>query len=114
MRQIDSSFLVFSVVVHGRSLLMECFVFFKPVNARVLSLLNSVKYDSSLISFSAPWQVNSFLISANYFSYAVTVFILKKIVFGFAGTVSKISELFSHAATVFFPELILHKYSVEG
>ena len=26
----------------------------KPVNARVLGLLNSVKYDSSLISFSAP------------------------------------------------------------
>ena len=47
---------------------------------------NSVKYDSSLISFwrglfrvkskpfSAPWQVNSFLISANYLIYAVTVF----------------------------------------
>ena len=30
------------------------------VCARDLSLLNSVKYDSSLISFSAPWQVNSF------------------------------------------------------
>ena len=26
----------------------------------------------------------------------------------------KFSELFSYAATVFFPELILHKYSVEG
>ena len=45
--------------VHG----VLCLV--KPVNARFLSLLNSVKYDSSLISFSAPWQVNSFLISAN-------------------------------------------------
>ena len=41
------------------------------VCARDLSLLNSVKYDSSLISFSAPWQVNSFLISANYLFYAV-------------------------------------------
>ena len=40
--------------VHG----VLCLV--KPVNARFLSLLNSVKYDSSLISFSAPWQVNSF------------------------------------------------------
>ena len=31
-----------------------------PVCARDLCLLNSVKYDSSLISFSASWQVNSF------------------------------------------------------
>ena len=31
-----------------------------PVKARFLHLLNRVKYDSSLISFSAPWQVNSF------------------------------------------------------
>ena len=62
--------------VHG----VLCLV--KPVNARFLSLLNSVKYDSSLISFSAPWQVNSFLISANYLFYAVTVlFFLKKIFF---------------------------------
>ena len=30
--------------------------------------------------------------------------------FGSAVTVSKFSELLSHAATVFFPELILHKY----
>ena len=36
-----------------------------PFCARHLSLLNSVKHDSSLISFSAPWQVNSFLISEN-------------------------------------------------
>ena len=33
---------------------------------------------------------------------------------GYAVTVSKFSELFSYAATVFFSELILHKYSVEG
>ena len=46
-----------------------------PVNDRVFSLLNSVKYDSSLISFSAPWQVYSTLIYANYLFYAVTVFI---------------------------------------
>ena len=31
-----------------------------PVNARFLRLLNSVKYDCSLISFSAFWPVNSF------------------------------------------------------
>ena len=53
------------------------------VCARVLSLLNSVKYDSSLISFSAPWQVNSFFniceifilcsYSLHFFGYAVTV-----------------------------------------
>ena len=46
-----------------------------PVCARDLCLLNSVKYDSSLISFSASWQVNNFLISANYLFYAGTVFI---------------------------------------
>ena len=40
--------------VHG----VLCLV--KPVNVRFFSLLNSVKYDSSLISFSAPWQVNGF------------------------------------------------------
>ena len=38
----------------------EVFCLVKPVNAPFLSLLNSVEYDSSLISFSAPWQVNSF------------------------------------------------------
>ena len=46
-----------------------------PVCARDFSLQNSVKYDSSLISFSAPWPVNSFLLSVNLFFYAVTVFI---------------------------------------
>ena len=45
-----------------------------PVNDRVLSLLNRVKYECSLISFSASWLVNSFLVSANYLIYAVTVF----------------------------------------
>ena len=35
------------------------------VCARDLSFLNSVKYDSSLFSFSVPWPVNSFLISEN-------------------------------------------------
>ena len=45
-----------------------------PVNHRVFSLLHRFKYDCSLISFSASWLVNSFLISANYFFYAVTSF----------------------------------------
>ena len=39
------------------------------------------------------------------------IFFLKKI--GYAVTVSNFSELFSYAATVFFPELVLHKCSVE-
>ena len=56
---------IFSVVVHGRSLFMECFCLVKPVKVRFLCLLNSVKYDSSLISFSCTWQVDSFSISAN-------------------------------------------------
>ena len=45
-----------------------------------LCLLNRVKYDSSLISFSASWPVNSFLISANYLIHAVTVFNFFRIV----------------------------------
>ena len=66
-----------------------------------LCLLNRVKHDSSLISFSASWRVNSFLISANCLIHAVTV--------------SKFSELFSCAVTVFFlPAFFLHKYPVEG
>ena len=71
-----------------------------PVNDRVFSLLNGVKYDCSVFSFSASWPVNSFFISANCLIRAVTVFNFPK--------------LFSGAATVFLPELILHKYSVEG
>ena len=36
-----------------------------PVNDRVFSLLNRVKYDCSLTSSSASWPVNSFLLSGN-------------------------------------------------
>ena len=78
--------------VHG----VVCLV--KPVNARFLSLVSSVKYDSSLISFSGPWQVNSFfeyLRINNLFSYSFHFF-------DFAVTVSKFSESFSCGATVFF------------
>ena len=45
-----------------------------PVCARDLCLLNSVKYDLFLISFSASWPVHSFFNSANYLFYAVAVF----------------------------------------
>ena len=57
-------------------------------------LLNTVKYDSSLISFSALWQVNSFLISANYLFYAVTVFFFLWFL--------RLCSYSSYAATVFF------------
>ena len=66
-----------------------------------LCLLKRVKYDSSLISFSASWPVNSFSISVNDLFYAVTVLFFKNF-FGYAVSVSNFSELFSGAATVFF------------
>ena len=74
-----------------------------PVNDRVFSLLNRVNYSCSLISFSALWLFNSFLISANYLFYAVAVF---KIFFYFFLVMQlqfpNFSELFNYAATVFF------------
>ena len=45
-----------------------------PVSDPGCSMLNRVKYDCSLISFSASWQVNSFFTSASYLIYSVTVF----------------------------------------
>ena len=52
---------------------------------------------------SALWPVNSFLISANLFFYAVTVFnFFCFFLFAYAVTVSNFSELFIYAATVFF------------
>ena len=50
---------IFSVVVHGRSLLMESF-FFQFARKTCACSTVSVKYDSSLISFKASWQANSF------------------------------------------------------
>ena len=55
-------------MVHGRSQLVERFVWLFVLNKQDLSLLSSVKYDSSLIisqrdivflkyAFSASWQV---------------------------------------------------------
>ena len=60
---------------------------FGPVCARDLCLLNSVKDDSTLSSFSASWQVNSFF-SGNYLFSAVTVFNFFEL-FTYAVTVSK-------------------------
>ena len=90
----------------------EALLLVHSVCARDLSLSDSVKHDSSLISFSASWKVNNVLISANCLFYAVIfsfLFFLMQLQF------RKFSELFSYAATVFpFQELSLHKYSVEG
>ena len=104
---------IFSVVVHGRSLLMEYFFLVNPICARDLSLLSRAKYDSSFISFSASWQVNSFLISAkNLFlcSYSFHFFDFF-VLCSYSFEIFRIIWLCSYR---FFPELILHKYSVEG
>ena len=50
-----------------------------------------------------------------YFSMQLQFFVFEFFFFAYAVTVSNFSELFIYAATVFFlPELILHKFSVEG
>ena len=80
---------------------MLCLV--KPVNARFLSLPNSVKYDSSFISFSAFWQVNSFFFQKILRFLILCSYSFYFSIFCYAVTVSKFSELFSYdAATVFF------------
>ena len=86
---------IFSVVVHDRSSLMECFFWLTPFCARDLSLLNSVKCDCSLISFSASWQVDSFfefceLSRLCSYSFQFSFFELST----YAVTVSNFSELF--------------------
>ena len=48
----------------------EALLLVHSVCARDLSLPDSVKHDSSLISFSASWKVNNVLISANCLFYA--------------------------------------------
>ena len=83
------------------------------VNARFLSLHNSVKHDSSLISFSAPWHVNSFQHLRKISSMQLQFFFKKKI-FRLRSYIFEFLEIFSYAATFFLPELILHKYLVEG
>ena len=89
-----------------------------PVNsvcARDLSLLNSVKYNSFL-DFSAPWPVNSFLISANFFflcSYSFHFFF--EFFFCLCSYSFKFFRIIYLCSYSFFlPELILHRYSVEG
>ena len=63
--------------------------------ARVFSLLNRVKYDCSLISFSASWHLNSF------FNFC-ELFILCSCSFHFLNSLfQNFSELFRCAATVF-------------
>ena len=76
--------------VHG----VLCLV--KPVDARAKQC--QVRF---ILDFSAPWQVNSFLISANYLFYAVAVFKKKKYFLVTQLQFSKFSELFNYAATVF-------------
>ena len=83
-----------------------------PVNDRLLSLLTSVKYDSSSISLSASWQVNRFFISVNYVIYAVKVLNFFEL-FAYAVTVSKFPNCLV-LQVHFLHELILHKDSVEG
>ena len=51
---------IFSVVVHGPFSVDGVLCLVNPSMTGLLSLLISVKYDSSLISFGASWQGNSF------------------------------------------------------
>ena len=62
--------------------------------------------------FSAPWQVNSILISVNCLIYAVTVFNVFQL---FAYAVTVFFELFSLCGlSFFFARLIQHENSVAG
>ena len=60
-------------------------VIFWFVCARDFSLLSSVQYDSSLISFSAPWPDNSFLLSAiflcSYSFFSIFFFLIMQLQF---------------------------------
>ena len=87
------------------------------VCARDLSLLNSVKYDSSLISFSAPWQVKSFLnlrfidsmqLQFSVFFFFFEFFLVMQLQF------QNFPNYLVMQLQFFLPELILHQYSVEG
>ena len=79
-----------------------------------LSLPNSVKHDSSLISFSASWPVNNFLISANYLLHAVTVFNFYFLNYLLMQLQFQNFPNYLVMQLHFYPELILHEYSVEG
>ena len=76
--------------------------------------LNTVNYDSSFISFSASWPVNSFFIicELNFLcSYSFHFFIFL-INCSYSFKIFRIIQLCSYI--FFLLELILHKYSVEG
>ena len=77
---------------------MICLV--KPVCARFLSLLNSIKYDSSLISVPLG-QLTVFEYLRINFSIQLQFF-FELFFFAYAVAVSNFSELFIYAATVFF------------
>ena len=58
----------------------------KPVNARVLSLLNSVKYDSPLISVPLGWSTVFYYLRINFsmqlqFSFFLNFFLLMQLQF---------------------------------
>ena len=62
-------------------------------------LLNSVKHDSSLISFSAPLAGQQFSISANCLFSAITVFIFLVMQFVDLVSLNVCQHLFMHLCT---------------
>ena len=101
---------IFTVVVHGRSLLMECFFLLIPFARETFVCWTVCQYDSSLISFSASWPVNRF-----FFEKILRFFCSMQLrLCSYRFKIFRIIKLSSYS--FFFPELILHKYkiSVEG
>ena len=89
LRQIDSSFLVSSVAVHGRSLLMECFVLLNPSTPESLACLAGQQFFFNICEL--------FILCCCSFH----VFLRENFSFGCAVTVSNFTESCSYAATVF-------------
>ena len=86
----------------------------KPVNARVLSLLNSVKYDSSLISVPLGRSTVFYYLRIN-FSMQLQFSFFFEFFFCFCSYSFKFFRIIYLCSYSFFLlELILHKYSVEG
>ena len=73
------------------------------VCAQDLSLLNSVKYDSILISVPLGRSTVFYYLRINFSMHLQ--FSIYFYFFGYAVTVSKFSELFIYAATVFFARI---------
>ena len=91
---------------------MICLV--KPVCARFLSLLNSIKYDSSLISVPLGQLTVFEYLRINFsmqlqFFFFELFFLLMQLQFQIFP-----NYLFMQLQFFFLPELILHKYSVGG